>query len=61
MVLGVLAAGLAQMGVQVDEAGQQDLAGGVDDVGVVADRPGPAPMCAIWPSATSTSTWSPSP
>ena len=34
-VLGVLAAGLAQVGVQVDETGQQDLAGRVDDVGVV--------------------------
>ena len=60
-VLGVLAARLAQVGVQVDEAGQQDLAGGVDDVGVVGDRPGPAPMSAIWPSSTSTSTRSPSP
>ena len=34
-VLGVFAAGLAQVGVQVDEAGQQDLAAGVDDVGIV--------------------------
>ena len=37
-VLGVFAAGFAQMGVQVDEAGQQDLAAGVEDVGVVGDR-----------------------
>ena len=36
-VLGVLAARLAQVGVQVDEAGQQDLAGGVDHVGIVGD------------------------
>ena len=60
-VLGVLAARLAQMGVQVDEAGQQHLTGGVDDVGVVGDRPRSEPMSAIWPSSTSTSTWSPSP
>src|SRR5690606_16958013 len=31
-VLGVFAAGLAQVGVQIDEAGQQDLTVGVDDV-----------------------------
>ena len=36
-VLGVLAAGFAQMGVQIDEAGQQHLAGRVDDVGVVGN------------------------
>lgn len=36
--LGVLAAGLAQVRVQVDEAGQQDLARGLDDGGVAACR-----------------------
>ena len=36
-VLGVLAARLTQVGVQVDEAGEQDLAGGVDGVGVFGD------------------------
>ena len=40
-VLGVLAARLTQVSVQVDEARQQDLIGRVDDVGVVGDRPGP--------------------
>ena len=36
-VLGVLAARLAQVGVQVDEAGQQDLAAGVDHLSAVRD------------------------
>ena len=36
-VFGVFASGFAQMRVQVDEAGQQDLAGGVEDVGVFGD------------------------
>ena len=36
-VLGVFAAGLAQVGVQVDEPGQQHLPGGVDHVGVVGN------------------------
>ncbi len=31
--LGVLAAGLAQVGVQVDQAGQRDQPGGLDDLG----------------------------
>jgi hypothetical protein len=31
--LGVLAAGFAQMGVQVDQTGQGDQPGGVDDLG----------------------------
>ena len=61
-VLGVFAARLAQVGVQVDESGQQHLTGGVDDVGVFGDRPrSSAPISAIWPSSTSTSTRSPSP
>ena len=34
-VLGVLPAGFTQVGVQVDEAGKQDLIGGVEYVGVV--------------------------
>src|SRR6476620_1250227 len=34
-ILGVFSSGLAQMGVQIDEAGQQDLAGGIDDIGIV--------------------------
>ena len=37
-ILGIFPAGLAQMGVQIDEAGQQDLAGGVDDIGIVGYR-----------------------
>ena len=32
--LGVLATGLAQVGVQVDQAGERDQAGGVDDLAV---------------------------
>ena len=34
-VLGVLTARLTQVGVQIDEAGKQDLVGGVENVGVV--------------------------
>ena len=60
-VLGVFAAGLAQMGVQVDESRQQHLPGGVDDIGIDPGFASPAPMSAIWPSSTSTSTRSPSP
>ncbi len=37
-VLSVFAAGLAQMGVQVDEPGQQHLPGGIDHIGIVGDR-----------------------
>ncbi len=37
-VFSVFAPGFAQMRVQVDKAGQQDLAGGVVDVGIVGDR-----------------------
>jgi hypothetical protein len=45
--LGVLAARLAQVGVQVDQAGERDQPGGVDDLGarrreVLADRGDPA-------------------
>ncbi len=40
-VLGILPAGLAQVSVQVDEAGQQNLAGRVDDIGIVGNgKPG---------------------
>ncbi len=38
--LGVLAAGLAQVGVEVDEAGQQDLARRLDHGGVAGFEPG---------------------
>ena len=37
--LGVLAAGLAQVGVQVDQAGQRDQALGVDDLGARGAEP----------------------
>ena len=51
--LGVLAARLAQVGVQVDEAGQRDQAVGVDDLGAgVGAR---SPTSAITPSSTSRS------
>ncbi len=36
--LGVLASGLAQVGVEVDQAGQRDQAGPVDDLGAVRRR-----------------------
>ena len=36
-VLGVLTARLTQVGVQIDEAGKQDLIGGVENVGVFGD------------------------
>ncbi len=47
--LGVLAARLAQVGVQVDQAGQRDEPGGVDDLGVVRAS-SPVPIAAITPS-----------
>ncbi|CKT75507.1 Uncharacterised protein [Mycobacterium tuberculosis] len=37
-VLGILAARLAQMGVQIDEPGQQHVSGGVNDIGRIGDR-----------------------
>jgi uncharacterized Zn-binding protein involved in type VI secretion len=40
--LGVLAARLAQVGVQVDEAGQRDQAGGVDPSAPTASVAAPA-------------------
>ena len=52
--LGVLATGLAQVGVQVDEAGQGDEPVGVDDV---AARPMPAGASSVMtPSDTTMST-----
>ena len=60
--LGLLTAGLAQVGVQVDEAGQQHEAVGVEGL---RRRPGdparPGPISATTPSRTRTSTGSPSP
>ncbi|BFO19876.1 hypothetical protein SHKM778_62640 [Streptomyces sp. KM77-8] len=41
--LGVLAAGLAQMGVQVDQARQEHLAAGLDDLGAVGGQAGADP------------------
>ena len=46
--LGVLAAGLAQVGVQVDQAGQRDQPGGVDHLG--ARHGQGSPIAAIRPS-----------
>nr|BFE69657.1 hypothetical protein GCM10020092_029580 [Actinoplanes digitatis] len=42
--LGVLAAGLAQVGVQVDEAGERDEALGVDHLGAVGGPLGDHPV-----------------
>ena len=49
--LGVLAAGLAQVGVQVDQARQRDQPGGVDDLGAGRGQR-VRPIAAIRPSAT---------
>ena len=56
--LGVLAAGLAQVRVQVDQAGQRDQAGGVDDLGT-APRRSSEPISRTTPSASSRSVGSP--
>ena len=56
--LGVLPAGLAQVGVQVDQAGQRDQPGGVDHLGARA-RTGASPIAAIRPSLTRMSAASP--
>ena len=56
--LGVLAPRLTQVGVQVDQPGQQDRAAAVDDLGALGRR-APAPISAITPSRTRTSTCSP--
>ena len=50
--------GLAQVGVQVDEAGQQHQPVGVDDLGV-GRRPSSLPIAAIAPSSIRTSVGSP--
>ena len=56
--LGVLAAGLAQVGVQVDQAGQQDLAVGLDD-GRRRRRSRPVPTAAMTSPSIRTSRGSP--
>ena len=56
--LGVLAAGLAQVGVQVDQAGQRDQPVGVDDLGAVGGQRRRR-SSAITPSSSSRSVGSP--
>ena len=53
--LGVLAAGLAQVGVQVDQAGQQHRAVGLDQLRAVRRGSSVDPTSAMTPSASSTS------